>query len=97
MAIQNETATAVSDVRGRVATVRPERGGVRAVEPYSKHWPCVFPQHGPGRKHERPMVPVRNGVCYGCFVSFPTARLSDFEGDVPLTCESCGRLLYRIH
>jgi predicted nucleic acid-binding Zn-ribbon protein len=48
------------------------------------------------RKHERPMVPVRNGVCYGCFVSFPTARLSDFEGDVPLTCESCGRLLYRI-
>jgi hypothetical protein len=21
-----------------------------------KHWPCLFPQHGPGRKHERPMV-----------------------------------------
>lgn len=21
-----------------------------------KHWPCVFPQHGPGRKHERPIV-----------------------------------------
>jgi len=20
---------------------------------YSKHWPCLFPQHGPGRKHER--------------------------------------------
>jgi hypothetical protein len=19
----------------------------------SKHWPCLFPQHGPGRKHER--------------------------------------------
>ena len=18
-----------------------------------KHWPCLFPQHGPGRKHER--------------------------------------------
>lgn len=21
-----------------------------------KHWPCLIPQHGPGRKHERPMV-----------------------------------------
>jgi hypothetical protein len=20
---------------------------------YSKHWACLFPQHGPGRKHER--------------------------------------------
>jgi LAGLIDADG-like domain len=20
---------------------------------YSKHWPCLFPQHGPGRKHLR--------------------------------------------
>jgi hypothetical protein len=23
---------------------------------YWKHWPCLFPQHGPGRKHERPIV-----------------------------------------
>jgi len=21
-----------------------------------KHWTCLFPQHGPGRKHERPIV-----------------------------------------
>ena len=21
-----------------------------------KHWPCLFPQHGPGRKHERPLT-----------------------------------------
>ena len=20
---------------------------------YSKHWPCLFPQHGPGKKHDR--------------------------------------------
>jgi hypothetical protein len=25
------------------------------VYSYSKAWPCVFPQHGPGRKHERPI------------------------------------------
>jgi hypothetical protein len=22
---------------------------------YSKHWPCLFPQHGPGKKHLRPI------------------------------------------
>jgi hypothetical protein len=25
------------------------------VSAYSKAWPCHFPQHGPGRKHERPI------------------------------------------
>lgn len=25
------------------------------VSMYSKHWPCFFPQHGPGRKHLRPI------------------------------------------
>jgi Homeodomain-like domain len=23
---------------------------------YSKSWPCLFPQHGPGKKHERPIT-----------------------------------------
>lgn len=23
---------------------------------YAKHWPCLFPQHGKGKKHERPIV-----------------------------------------
>ena len=23
---------------------------------YWTHWPCLFPQHGPGRKHLRPIV-----------------------------------------
>jgi hypothetical protein len=25
------------------------------VSMWSKHWPCFFPQHGPGRKHTRPI------------------------------------------
>jgi hypothetical protein len=31
------------------------RRGMNCVEVgmYSKHWPCFFPQHGPGRKHTR--------------------------------------------
>lgn len=27
--------------------------GCYHVTSYSKHWPCLFPQAGPGRKHER--------------------------------------------
>jgi hypothetical protein len=27
--------------------------GCVAVSAYSKQWPCLFPQHGPGPKHER--------------------------------------------
>jgi hypothetical protein len=26
------------------------------IHSYSKSWPCLFPQHGPGRKHERAIV-----------------------------------------
>jgi len=34
---------------------RPTDRGV-IVEAAYKHWPDVFPQHGPGRKHDRPIV-----------------------------------------
>ena len=29
--------------------------GVVVVQSNWKHWPCLLPQHGPGRKHERPI------------------------------------------
>jgi hypothetical protein len=32
---------------------RVAKVGCCDVSSYSKHWPCLFPQHGPGRKHER--------------------------------------------
>jgi hypothetical protein len=38
----------------RVGTAWRLGGGWGAeVYSYSKSWPCLFPQHGPGRKHER--------------------------------------------
>jgi hypothetical protein len=45
---------AISDVAARVAGEIAREG---CVEIYSnwKHWKCVFPQHGPGPKHERPI------------------------------------------
>ncbi|MCF3962264.1 helix-turn-helix domain-containing protein [Streptomyces fuscigenes] len=35
------------------ATCRVRRKGCTDVKVYSKHLPCLFPQHGPGKKHER--------------------------------------------
>ena len=39
---------------GRVFHVRAP--GTVVVQGNWKHWSCLFPQHGPGRKHERPIV-----------------------------------------
>ena len=35
---------------------RVNRGTWWELYAYSKTWPCLFPQHGPGRKHERAIV-----------------------------------------
>jgi predicted nucleic acid-binding Zn-ribbon protein len=41
----------------------------------------------------RMVVPVIDGICYGCFVSIPTSRAADGRGNLE-TCESCGRFIY---
>lgn len=58
--IIEETEKAIREVMPGRAVNRLERhlpqypnGGVMQLSAYSQHWPCVFPQHGPGRKHER--------------------------------------------
>ncbi|MEU3456086.1 hypothetical protein ABZ671_21190 [Micromonospora sp. NPDC006766] len=33
----------------------PKKGCI-SVESSGRHWPCLLPQHGPGKKHERPIV-----------------------------------------
>ncbi|MGV9214704.1 transcriptional regulator [Micromonospora sp. RB23] len=35
---------------------RIQKQGCVAVQSTGKHWPCLLPQHGPGKKHERPIV-----------------------------------------
>ncbi|MGA5300630.1 hypothetical protein ACPCHT_11915 [Nucisporomicrobium flavum] len=35
---------------------RVNRQGCVAVQSYSQHWPCLLPQHGAGKKHERPIT-----------------------------------------
>ncbi len=40
----------------RVGRVRADRGATTVVYVYSSHLSCLFPQHGPGKKHDRPIV-----------------------------------------
>lgn len=48
-------------------------------------------------KHERVVVPVIGGTCYGCFVSVPTALASGADRNHEIrSCQSCGRFLYFI-
>jgi hypothetical protein len=35
------------------AVFSASKRGMTAVKSTSKHWPCLFPQHGPGMKHTR--------------------------------------------
>lgn len=37
------------------ASIEPQPKGCVVVSLYSKHWPCLLPQHGPGKKHTRPI------------------------------------------
>ena len=51
--IIDECACAMASIaRGRRVGRQAGRGCV-IVGGYWKHWACVFPQHGPGRKHSR--------------------------------------------
>ena len=52
----------IAEVASAIRAVMPEslasiyphpRHNVVTIVCYSKAWPCLFPQHGPGRKHER--------------------------------------------
>lgn len=53
----------IRDVEQLMHDVHPDRPTFRVPAPGTiivqsnwKHWPCVFPQSGPGRKHERKLV-----------------------------------------
>lgn len=51
----SECCTAISSlIKGHNLHVGfQQRKGCININSFWKHWPCVFPQHAPGRKHER--------------------------------------------
>jgi hypothetical protein len=48
-----ECARAMQAVRPDNKVLRVQRQGCTELKSYSRHWPCLFPQHGPGKKHLR--------------------------------------------
>ena len=56
--IIDECVAAIAAIRGTPPVVKPDYGERQCVriESYWRSWPCLLPQHGPGRKHSRPIV-----------------------------------------
>lgn len=52
-----ECATAMAAVMptSKVSVLSHPRDNIEQVGSYSRSWPCLFPQHGVGRKHDRPI------------------------------------------
>ena len=50
--INEACVSAMEAVMPRRVTVVQREGCIEFVS-HSKHWPCLFPQHGPGYKHQR--------------------------------------------
>jgi hypothetical protein len=51
--LKDAAEAALSAVMPTSSVFRVQRPGCTEVKSTSKHWPCLFPQHGPGKKHNR--------------------------------------------
>ncbi|WP_327175172.1 helix-turn-helix domain-containing protein [Streptomyces sp. NBC_01335] len=51
--LQDAAEAAMRRVFPENTTCRVRKTGCHNIKVYSKHLPCLFPQHGPGKKHER--------------------------------------------
>lgn len=58
-----------------------KKQGCVEIALYSRHWPCLFPQHGPGRKHTRRIAlePWQQALV-DHYRKAATARLDTFIG-----------------
>jgi hypothetical protein len=54
--VRTEIERAVHAVMPTAAVRIRTRVGSHEVQSCTKHWTCLFPQHGPGMKHTRPIV-----------------------------------------
>jgi predicted nucleic acid-binding Zn-ribbon protein len=48
-------------------------------------------------RYKRPIVPVQNETCLGCFAKLPTSFMGKWRDNTDInTCEHCGRILFWI-
>jgi hypothetical protein len=53
---QCEAAIGILAPENQVSVVHSAHSSMDIPGAFSRHWPCLFPQHGPGAKHSRPIV-----------------------------------------
>jgi predicted nucleic acid-binding Zn-ribbon protein len=65
---------------------------VTSIEPeHMNHYEKLGPKG-------RPVVPVVDGICYGCFMRLPTEVATQTERNAKVsTCMNCGRFLYWVN
>jgi hypothetical protein len=51
--VMSECVSSMRAVRPENAVFTVQSVGCKYVTACSRHWPCLFPQHGPGMKHNR--------------------------------------------
>ncbi|MGJ5802532.1 helix-turn-helix domain-containing protein [Streptomyces europaeiscabiei] len=51
--LMEQCREAITNVRPGIGVYLLQKEGYTMVTSYSRHWPLLFPQHGPGKKHER--------------------------------------------
>ncbi|MFE9766437.1 helix-turn-helix domain-containing protein [Streptomyces sp. NPDC005808] len=44
---------AITSVSPGIGVYTIQKQGCVMITSYGRHWPCLFPQHGPGKKHDR--------------------------------------------
>jgi hypothetical protein len=54
--LMQQCRDAITRVRPGIGVYALQKQGYSMVTSYSRHWPRLFPQHGPGKKHQRPIV-----------------------------------------
>ena len=83
--------TAMAAVMPASSVYRVQRVGCTEVKSMSRHWPCLFPQHGPGRKqapapHRTGRLAAANRCHFPwpfCPGAVPFGRLPCHESDPP--------------
>jgi hypothetical protein len=62
-----ECERAMSSIRPHNKVGIQQKPGCAEVSSCSRHWPCLFPQHGPGRKHMRTieLTPWQRAIVVG--------------------------------
>jgi predicted nucleic acid-binding Zn-ribbon protein len=70
-----------------------EEARAEIAQTIAKRWMVLYERLF--QRYGRAVVPVKDRVCLGCFVTLPTSALPPpADSNAVTVCESCGRILY---